>query len=74
MHCPLKKINPWSMGRNKFHCRGKKYDRGIHGLHIWEKNGSSVQTDKNNNLSFSGASEGFEAVMLLNERPVMCAL
>lgn len=46
----------------------------MHCLHIREKNGSPVHTDTNNNLSFSGASEGFEAVMLLNERLVMYAL
>lgn len=33
-----------------------------------------LQTDKNNNLSFNEASEGFEAVMLLHERLVMYAL
>lgn len=45
----------------------------MHFLHIWKKNGSPVQTDKKNNLSFNGASEGFEAVMLLNKRLVMYA-
>lgn len=39
----------------------------------WEENGSPPQTNKNNNLSFNEASEGFEAVILLDERLVMYA-